>query len=195
MLEELARRQDVYNHEPILRMALDEGQVPSVRRAATECAATLDESYTLEWLRRKAEHQFTSGAQRKMAMQALANLQRPNKTRKVFEQIADGVGSIEARVEAIRLIGKYRNLASTALLMELSRNRNHMIARAARAALDHMIEANGGRRAVAQKMLERAYKLRAEGQRAAAEEVLETASRLDPTNGKVLVEVARLAVA
>lgn len=195
MLEELARRRDLYNLEPILNVAVDQTHHFTVRRAATECVATHNETFTLQWLRRKAENHFTPASQRKMAMQALASLQLPNKTRPVFERIARGTGSLEARVEAIRLIGKYRNLRDAGLLTVLAVNKNRVIAEAAQAALDHMIEAHGGRRAVTQKMMERARQFQASGQWQEAQDVLEVAKRVDPYNGKILYELARAAVA
>lgn len=196
MLETLKRRRDLFNLDPVLRIAVDETKHHSVRRAATECAATHNESFTLKWLCDKAENRFALARERRMAMQALAALHLPTRTLPVLEQIASnsvGREAKEARVEALRLIGKYRNLRSVGLLTVLERNRDVMIAQAAQAALDQLIEGHGGRRVVTQKMLQRAETLEQQGNRKGAREVLQVASRLEPYNGKVLYRLARLA--
>lgn len=198
MLNTLKHRRDLFNLEPILRLAVSEEQHFSVRRAATECAATHNEAFALKWLCDKAENRFAPASERRMAMQALAALHLPTKTLPVLEQIASnsvGREAKQARVEALRLIGKYRNLRSVGLLTVLERNRDQVIAGAAQSALDHLMEGHGGRRAVTQKMLQRADLLEEQGNRQGAREVLQVASRLEPYNGKLLYRMARLAAA
>jgi hypothetical protein len=196
MLEELKHRRDLFNLEPVLRLAVDNTQHPSVRKAAAECAAAHNGAFALEWLRGRAENRFTPARERKLALQGLAALHRPNHTLPVMERIAsnsEGREAKEVRAEAIRLVGKYRNLRSVGLLTVLERNRDEMIARAAQAALDHLTEGHGGRRAVTQKMLDRAEMLEGQGDRQGAREVLQVAARLEPCNGKLLYKLARLA--
>lgn len=196
MLETLKYRRDLFNLEPVLRVAINEAQHHSVRRAATECAAKHNQSFTLKWLSDKAENRFVPVRERRMAMQALAALHLPTKTLPVLEQIANnsvGREAKEARVEALRLIGKYRNLRSVGLLTVLERNRDHVIAQAAQEALDYLMEGHGGRRVVTQKMMQRADLLEQQGNRQGAREVLQVATRLEPYNGKLLYRMARLA--
>jgi hypothetical protein len=196
MLEELKRRRDLFNLEPVLRLAVDDVQHPSVRKAAAECAAAHNAAFALEWLRARAENRFTPARERKLALQGLAALHRPVQTLPVLEQIAGNSGGREAkevRAEAIRLVGKYRNLRSVGLLTVLECNPDDLISRAARAALDHMLEGHGGRRAVTQKMLERAEMLESRGDWQGAREVLRVATRLEPNNGKLLLKLARMA--
>ena len=195
MLENLKRRRDLYNLDPILELAVDEGQHYQVRRAAAECAATHNNQLTLQWMRSKAENRFGSPRQRAMALQGLAALQMPNQTLPVLEQVAGGSGNSELRAEAIRLIGRYRNLRSVGMLTVLMRNADEVVAQAAQDALDHLVEGHGGRSAVVKKMMQRAEQLQQEGNRQAAREVLEVATRLEPYNGKLLYKKARLAVA
>lgn len=196
MLQTLKFRRDLFNLEPVLRLAIDEGQHYSVRRAATECAAKHNTPFTLKWLCDKAENRFAPAGERRIAMQALAALHLPTKTLPVLEQIANNTLGREAkgaRVEALRLIGKYRNLRSVGLLTVLERNRDHVIAEAAQAALNHLLEGHGGRRIVTEKMLQRADRLEQEGDLKGARDVLQVATRLEPYNGKLLYRMARLA--
>ena len=92
-------------------------------------------------------------------------------------------------------MGKYRNLRSVGLLTVLERDRHRLIAEAAQAALDHVLEGHGGRNAVVDKMVGRAEHLQRAGNRRAAREVFQVAARLEPYNGKLLYKMARLAVA
>lgn len=195
MLEELKQRRDVYNLDPILEIAVDEGQHYSVRRAAAECAAIHNNQCTLEWLKGKAENRFGAVGERVMALQAMAALQMPNQTLPVLEQVAGSSGKPQLRAEAIRLIGRYRNLRSVGMLTVLMRNADEVVAEAAQEALDHLLEGHSGRSAVVKKMMERAEQLQQQGNRQAAREVLEVATRLEPYNGKLLHKRARLAVA
>ena len=90
----------------------------------------------------------------------MAALHRPNQTLPVLEQLAGNSGGREAkevRAEAIRLVGKYRNLRSVGLLTVLERNPDEVIARAARAALEQMLEGHGGRRAVTNALMRKVY--------------------------------------
>jgi hypothetical protein len=198
MLDVLKHRRDLFNLDPVLRLAVSQAQPFSVRRAATECAATHNESFALKWISDRAENRFLPAHERILALEALAALHRPNETLPVLEQIASnsaGREAKQARVEALRLIGKYRNLRSVGLLTELERDRDRVIAAAAQAALDNLIEGHRGRRIVTQKMLQRADLLEKQGNRHAAREVLRVASRLEPNNGKLLYRIARLAAA
>ena len=195
MLEELKQRRDLYNLDPILEIAVDEGQHFSVRRAASECVAVHNNQFTLQWLKGKAENRFGAAGERVMALQSLAALQLPNQTLPVLEQVAGSAGKAQLRAEAIRLIGRYRNLRSVGMLTVLMRNADEVVAGAAKEALDHLLEGHGGRSAVVKKMIERAEQLQQQGNRQAAREVLEVATRLEPYNGKLLYKRARLAVA
>jgi len=195
MLEALKQRRDLYNLDPILELAVDEGQHYGVRRAATECAAIHNNQLTLQWMRSKAENRFTPVGQRAMALQGLASLQMPNQTLPVLEQVASGSGKPELRAEAIRLIGRYRNLRSVGMLTVLVRHADDVVSQAAQEALEHLLEGHGGRSVVVKKMMQRAEQLQQEGNRHAAREVLEVATRLEPYNGKLLYKKARLAVA
>lgn len=195
MLETLKGRRDLYNLEPILNLAVDEGQHYKVRRAATECAATHNGAFTLNWMRNKAEDRYAPAGQRKLALQALAALQLPNDTLPVLEQVASNAGPWEVRTEAIRLIGKYRNVRSVGLLTVLAHNQHRDVAEASNQALTQLLEANGGRNAVVSKMLQRAEELQEHGNRQAAREVMEVATRLEPYNGKLLYHLARLSAA
>lgn len=131
MLEALQQRRDLYNLEPILELAVAEGQHYSVRRAATECAAIHNGQLTLEWLKGKAENRFGPRDERMAALQALAALQLPNKTLPVLERVASGPEKPQLRAEAIRIIGRYRNLRSVGLLTVLLRNAEELVAEAA----------------------------------------------------------------
>lgn len=195
MLETLKQRRDLYNLDPIMEIAVHESQHYSVRRAATECAAIHNNQFTLEWLKRKAENRFGAVGERVMALQGLAALQMPNQTLPVLEQVAGSSGRSELRAEAIRLIGRYRNLRSVGMLTVLMRNADEIVAQAAQEALDHLVEGHGGRSVVVKKMMQRAEQLQQEGNQHAAREVLEVATRLEPYNGKLLYKRARLAVA
>ena len=195
MLETLKNRNDLYNLDPILQLACDEAQHGSVRQAATECAAVHNDRYALQWIRNKAENRFAPVGQRKAALQALGALQMPNQTLPLLEQVASNPGKSELRAEAIRLVGKFRNLRSVGLLTVLARNANYEVAEAAQAALDHVMEGHGGRSAVVKKMMQRAESLQQEGNRQAAREVLQVASRLEPYNGKLLYKMARMSAA
>jgi len=195
MLEALKDRRDVYNLDPVLQLAIDEGQHWSVRRAATECAAIHKGELTLNWMRSKAENRFNPAGERGMALQALAALQMPNQTLPVLEQVATSPGKPQLRAEAIRLIGRYRNLRSVSMLTVLMRNADEEVAGAAQESLDHLVEGHGGRSVVVKKMMQRAEQLQQQGNRQAAREVLEAASRLEPYNGKLLYKKAKLAVA
>jgi len=194
-LEELKQRRDLYNLEPILELALEEGQHYSVRRAATECAAIHNSQFTLEWMKGKAGNRFGSVGERAMALQGLAALQMPNQTLPVLEQMASSHGKPELRAEAIRIIGRYRNLRSVGMLTVLARNADEVVAEAAQEALEQLLEGHGGRSVVVKKMMQRAEQLQQEGNRHTAQEVLEVATRLEPYNGKLLYRKARLAVA
>jgi HEAT repeat protein len=195
MLEALKDRRDVYNLDPVLQLAIDEGQHWSVRRAATECAAIHNGELTLDWMRGKAADRFTPVGERVMALQALAALQMPNQTLPVLEQVATGPGKPQLRAEAIRLIGRYRNLRSVSMLTVLMRNPDEEVAVAAQESLDHLVEGHGGRSGVVKKMMQRVEQFQQQGNRQAAREVLEAASRLEPYNGKLLYKKAKLAVA
>jgi hypothetical protein len=174
---------------------VDEAQHYSVRRVATECAAIHNGQFTLEWMKNKAENPFVQVGERAMALQALAALQMPNQTLPVMEQVASGRSKPELRAEAIRIIGRYRNLRSVGMLTVLMRNVEEVVAEAAQEALEHLLEGHGGRSAVVKKMIHRAEQLQQQGNRQAAREVLEVATRLEPYNGKLLYKKARLAVA
>jgi HEAT repeat protein len=195
MLEALKQRRDVFNLDPVLQLALDEGKHWSVRRAATECAAIHNGELTLDWMRGKAEGRFTPVGERVMALQALAALQLPNQTLPVLEQVATSPGKSQLRAEAIRLIGRYRNLRSVSMLTVLMRNQDEVVSGAAQEALDRLVEGHGGRSGAVKKMMQRAEQLQQQGNRQAAREVLEAASRLEPYNGKLLYKKAKLAVA
>lgn len=198
MLKALTHRRDLFNLEPILRVAVAEEQPLSVRKAATQCAAAHNEPLALKWLRDVAENRFAPARERKMAMQALAALHLPKDTLPVLEQIADnsvGREAKQARVEALRLIGMYRNLSSVGLLTKLARDRDRFIANAAESALEHLVATHGGRRVVTQKMLQVADMLEQQGNRKGARQVLQSATRLEPYNGKLLYRMARLAAA
>jgi len=99
------------------------------------------------------------------------------------------------RAEAIRIIGRYRNLRSVGMLTVLARNADEVVAEAAQEALEQLLEGHGGRSVVVKKMMQRAEQLQQEGNRHTAQEVLEVATRLEPYNGKLLYRKARLAVA
>jgi hypothetical protein len=81
------------------------------------------------------------------------------------------------------------------MLTVLMRNRDEEVAVAAQESLDHLVEGHGGRSGVVKKMMQRAEQLQQQGNRQAAREVLESASRLEPYNGKLLYKKAKLAVA
>lgn len=195
LLEELKQRRDLYNLEPILELATDEAQHYSVRRAATECAAIQNSQFTLEWMKGKAGNRFGSVGERATALQGLAALQMPNQTLSVLEQVASSHGKPQLRAEAIRIIGRYRNLRSVGMLTVMVRTADEVVAEAAQEALDHLLEGHGGRSVVVKKMMQRAEQLQQQGNRQAAREVLEVATRLEPYNGKLLYKKARLAVA
>lgn len=195
MLEGLKQRRDLYNLDPLLELAFDEGQHYSVRRAATECAAIHNNQLTLQWMRSKAENRFAPAGQRAIALQGLAALQMPNQTLPVLEQVASSSGRSELRAEAIRIIGRYRNLRCVGMLTVLLRNADEVVSQAAQEALEHLLEGHGGRSVVVKKMMQRAEQLQQQGNQHAAREVLEVATRLEPYNGKLLYKKARLAVA
>lgn len=195
ILADLRSRTDLFNLEPILQIAVQGNRPHRVRRAAVVCAATQDEHKTLNWLRNWAEDTFTPAAQRKMAIQALAALQMPNATLPVLEAIAASRGAREARIEAIKLVGVYRNVRSTGVLMLLARDRDNAISGAAQEALDHLIQSNGGRYQVVARLKERADHMAGRGYRDVAVDCLRTASRLNPADGSVLSRLARLAAA
>lgn len=193
ILETLKHRKDLFNLEPVLELAVDQEQHPAVRRSAVECAATHNGQFTLRWLRELVENTRAAAGARRLALHGLSVLQLPHLTLPVIEQTARNSGPYDLRIEALGLVAKYRNVRSAGLLTELARGHNTAIAEAAKAALDDLIEANGGRRAVVAKMIDRAGVLKQRGQRAEAEDVLRVAARLEPYNGKLLYEMARIA--
>lgn len=195
ILADLRSRRDLFNLEPILQLAVEGNKPQRVRRAAVECAVTQDEQKTMNWLRNWAEDSFTPAAQRKLAIQALAALQMPGATLPVLEAIASSRGAREARIESIKLVGVYRNVRSTGVLMMLSRDRDAGIAAAAQEALDHLIESNGGRFQVVARLKERADQMAGRGYREVAMDCLRIASRLNPSDGSVLSRLARLSAA
>jgi hypothetical protein len=195
ILADLRSRGDLFNLEPILQLAVDETKPQRVRRAAVVCAATQDEQKTMNWLRNWAEDSFTPAPQRKLAIQALAALQMPGATLPVLEAIASSRGAREARIEAIKLVGVYRNVRSTGVLMMLARDRDRAIAAAAQEALDRLIESNGGRYQVVARLKDRADQMAGRGFRDAAMECLRIASRLNPADGGVMSRLARLSAA
>jgi HEAT repeat protein len=195
MLEAIKNRRDVFNLEPVLQMAINEEQHWSVRRAAIECAAIQNRELSLHWMRSRAENSSAPVGQRTRALQALAALQLPKQTLPVMERVATSSAPAPIRAEAVGLIGRYRNLRSVAVLTVLMRNPDPVIARAAGEALEHLMEGHGGRSEVVKKMMQRAELLQKQGNRQAAREVLETASWLEPYNGKLLYKKAKLAVA
>jgi HEAT repeat protein len=166
-----------------------------VRRAAIECAALRNSAQALAWLRQLIEDRSASVGARRLAIQALAALQLPHATLPVLEQLARSHGPDALRIDAIRMIAKFRNLRSVSALLTVSEDINRVVAGTASAALDELIEVQGGRSAVIDKMLDRAIALKQQGKVRAAGAVLEAASRLAPYDGRVLYQVATLSVA
>ena len=195
ILADLRERRDLFNLEPILQLAVEGSKPHRVRRAAVQCAATQNEEKTLNFLRNWAEDSFTSALQRKLAIQALAALQMPGATLPVLEAIASSRGAREARIEAIKLVGVYRNVRSVGVLMLLARDRDGSIAGAAQEALDHLIESNGGRYQMVARLKERADQMAGRGYREVAMDCLRIASRLSPSDGAIMSRLARLSVA
>lgn len=193
MLEELKHRRDLFNLDPILEIAVDDGQHIAVRRAAVECAGTRNLAFTLNWLQRRANDRFIPARRRARSLDALAALQMPHKTLPVFEQIAQHTDAREVRVQAIALIGRFRNLRSITMLTALAKERDRTIAEAAQQALDRIIESNGGIRETANKMLRFAQGLRRERRHQEAVGILKAARKIDPYNGKLLYELASIA--
>jgi hypothetical protein len=195
ILADLRSRTDVFNLDPILRITLNGAKPLRVRRAAVACAATLNQEQTMNFLRNWAEDVFTPAAERKLAIQGLAALQLPNLTLPILESLAANRGAREARLEAINLLGIMRNVRSVGLLMELTRDRDHAVADGAQNALEHLVQANGGRYQVVSLLKSRADQLATRGQSDAARDTLRVAVRLDPSDGSVLSRIARLAAA
>jgi hypothetical protein len=195
ILADLRSRNDLFNLDTILRIVLDGTRPLRVRRAAVACAATHNPAKTLDFLRNCAEDILNSAGERKLAIQGLAALQLPSQTLPILENIAANRGAREARFEAVTLLGIMRNVRSAALLLELTRDRDRVIAEGAQNSLDRLIQSNGGRYQVVTLLKNRADQLTARGQAGQAKEALRVASRLDPSDGSVLSRLARLSAA
>lgn len=191
----LRDRSDLFNLEPVLRIAFNPSFHFTVRRAAIECAAAHNPDLTLARTIQTAENRSLGADQREAALFNLAALQNPFRTLPVLENVAGQHGPTQLRCAAIKLVGKFRNVRSATLLKSLTRDRDYGVAQQACQALGELIEANGGLHQVVQKLTERADYLVRNRKMAAAREALQAAVELDPRNGQTLYKLARLAVA
>ena len=185
MLEELKNQRDVYDVAPLLKLSLEETLPHWVRRAAIECAAIHDTAASLQWLGSKVKNRYLPTQKRILAIQALAALQLPDRTLPLLEEIADQRGSPKVRMEAIQWLGRFQNLRSLDLLLELKEDQDRGIRQASRKALDHVIDRQGGPREVVEKMKERAEKLYQQGRITEARRILKVAARLAPHDWEV----------
>jgi len=192
ILSELQKRNDVFNHEPIVSLIIDISQPSEVRRAATECAATLRPENTIEWLRGHAQNRFLAPNLRKLAIQGLCWCKSPGQTLPVLETLAADDHAQEIRVAAIQKIGVFKNMRCIDLLMRLCRDRDVAVADTAQLVLDTLIQAKGGLGAVIDHLKERADHLSKQGQPKAALEALSIATQIAPTDGSVRSRIARL---
>ena len=88
-------------------------------------------------------------------------------------------------MEAIQWLGRFQNLRSLDLLLELKEDQDRGIRQASRKALDHVIDRQGGPREVVEKMKERAEKLYQQGRITEARRILKVAARLAPHDWEV----------
>ena len=176
---QLETRDDVFNLNPLFEFLLDGNQKRMVQRAVARCTAKLGLAQALKQMELRVLDPAVDDAQKLLALRALADMARPDKTLPLLARLSTLRGlSMAARQGAFFRLGQSGSLQALPLLLHRVNSRDPQTAAMARQALATCLELTGGTHGAIQGLLRKSIQLAARGQRGAAGAELAAALRL-----------------
>lgn len=176
---QLESRNDVFNLNPLFEFLLDSNQKRTVQRAVARCAARLGLAQMLKHMEHRVVAASVEDAQKLLALRALADIARPDKTVPMLARFSTLRSlSMAVRQAAFFRLGQSGSLLALPLLLRRVNSRDSQTAAMARQALAACVELTGGTQGAIRGLLRLSIQLAAKRQRGAAGSLLAAALRL-----------------
>ena len=179
IVRQLENRSDVFNLNPLFEFLLDGSQKRMVQRAVARCTARLALAQALKKMERCVLDPAVADAQKLLALRALADMSRPDKTVPLLSSFSTlRALSIAVRQASFFRLGQSGSVLALPLLLRRANSRDPQTAAMARQALAACLELTGGTQGAIPGLLRLSIQLAAKGQRGAAGSLLAAALRL-----------------
>jgi len=197
---QLENRPDLFNLNPLFEFLLDGSQNRRVQRAVARCTARLGLAQTLKQIEQRVLDSGVADAQKLLALRALADMARPEKTVPLLARFSTLRSlPMAVRQAAFFRLGQSGSLQALPLLLHRVNSRDSQTAAMARQALATCLELIGGTQGAIQGLLRKSIQLAARGQRGEAGALLAAAMRLSindqRNNGNVGRQLCQLLAA